>query len=182
MNKFFSTLIYLSVLVMSGLGGYYVYTQTNRVESSVSTENSQSDPNQVIDFRFPDLNGTDRTLADWPDKLLIVNFWASWCAPCLKEIPDFVTLQQQFSDQNVQFVGIAVDNRAAVEKFVAATPINYPVLIGDFDALRLVKAYGNTSGGLPYTVFINTSLEKVVYRHQGPLTLSEARALILEKK
>ena len=176
MNNLFATVIKLSIIVASGLGGYYVYTLTNPGEPLPRSEN------QAIDFQFPDLAGINRTLASWPDQLLIVNFWASWCAPCLKEIPDFVTLQQQYGNQGVQFIGIAVDNLAAVKKFVAKTPINYPVLIGEFDALRLVKAYGNTSGGLPYTVFIDNSAGQVLYRHQGPLTLSEAQSLILENK
>lgn len=162
----------LTVLVVSALAGYFTF---QKLYNNAGTLGARSD--SALDFRFPDLQGQTRSLSDWDGQFIVINFWASWCAPCLKEIPDFVRLQEELAGARVQFVGIAVDSHDAVNKFITKTPVNYPILIGQLEALRLVKAFGNESGGLPYTIFVSRHGE-VVYRHQGPLTFEEAHAAI----
>lgn len=107
------------------------------------------------DFSLPDLEGNTRTAGEWDGKVVVVNFWATWCAPCRKEIPAFNELQKKYGDQGVQFIGIALDDAKAVERFMKVIPIDYPVLIGDDDGIPLAKQYGNVDGVLPYTVFVN---------------------------
>lgn len=107
------------------------------------------------DYELPDFDGNMRTAAEWDGKVVVVNFWATWCAPCRKEIPAFNHLQAKYAEQGVQFVGIALDDLKAVERFVKVIPIEYPILIGDDEAISLIKRYGNVEGALPYTVFVN---------------------------
>ncbi|MDH5216849.1 MAG: TlpA family protein disulfide reductase, partial [Gammaproteobacteria bacterium] len=78
-----------------------------------------------------------------------------WCTPCLKEIPMFNRVQKEYAPDGVQFIGIAIDNKASIEKFMQKTPINYPVLYGVKTTTELVQDYGNDAGVLPYTVFID---------------------------
>ena len=106
-------------------------------------------------FDLPDLRGNSVSVSRWNGRVLVLNFWATWCAPCRKEIPLLNTLQKNYAGRGVQIVGIAVDTIDAVKQFIHAVPINYPVLIGDQEAIELIEAYGDRAGALPYTVFIN---------------------------
>lgn len=109
----------------------------------------------LLDFSFPDLTNTEHRLDEWKGKILVVNFWATWCPPCRKEIPAFNRVQQKYKDRNVQFIGIALDDTEAIQQFIKIIPIDYPVLVGGDDmGARAAHAFGNEEGVLPYTVFI----------------------------
>lgn len=124
-----------------------------------TTQASTTDPGPARtrrpDFQLPDLEGKAHSVSEWDGKVLVVNFWATWCTPCRHEIPFFNKLQARYAKQGVQFVGIALDDINAVKRFLNVIPIDYPVLIGDDDAIPVAKAYGNKEGVLPYTVFID---------------------------
>lgn len=102
-----------------------------------------------------DLDGKPQPLAQWRGKVMVVNFWATWCPPCLKEIPEFVRLQQRYGDQGVQFLGLAIDDRTRVASFVAQHGMNYPVLMAEKEGLELARNAGNRLGALPFTVIID---------------------------
>jgi len=102
-----------------------------------------------------DLDGKLQPLAQWRGKVMVVNFWATWCPPCLKEIPEFVRLQQRYGDKGVQFLGLAIDDRARVASFVAQHGMNYPVLMAEKEGLALARDAGNRVGALPFTVIID---------------------------
>ncbi len=104
---------------------------------------------------LPDMEGKSQALAQWRGKVMVVNFWATWCPPCLKEIPEFVRMQEKLGDQGLQFVGIAVDNPVKVREFAVKYRMNYPVLIGEMDAIELARVAGNELGGLPFTVILD---------------------------
>lgn len=106
---------------------------------------------------LPDPNGKPQAIAQWRGKVLVVNFWATWCPPCLKEIPEFVRLQNQYGAKGVQFVGIAIDQSDKVASFMAQHGMNYPVLIAEKDGITLARESGNRLGGLPFTVIIDKS-------------------------
>jgi thiol-disulfide isomerase/thioredoxin len=102
--------------------------------------------------RLPDLEGRPRSLEQWRGNVLVVNFWATWCAPCRKEIPAFIKVQNKLGPQGLQIVGIAVDQNDKVRPYAAEMKINYPILVGDLEAIDLARQAGNRLGGLPFTV------------------------------
>jgi len=106
------------------------------------------------DFALRDLAGKMHHLADWHGKVVLLNFWATWCPPCRREIPLFIELQRKHEKAGLQIVGIAVDNPEAVARYWQETHMNYPVLLADNNAFDLMTAYGNPEGALPYSVLI----------------------------
>jgi len=129
------------------------------------------------DFTLPDSTGTPRSVAEWDGKLLFVNFWATWCPPCLEEIPAFVHLQQEYGARGVQFLGVALDSVENVRRFLDEHGVNYPSVHGEQDAIELSKRYGNRIGALPYTVVVGRD-GRVLATHHGILDEAEARRLI----
>lgn len=109
-------------------------------------------PSRVWDARLPDLAGRLQPLNQWQGKVLVLNFWAPWCPPCRKEIPDFVRLQARHGGAGLQFVGIALDEPDKVAAFLDDNGVNYPNLLGEADGADLSVAAGNRLGGLPFTV------------------------------
>jgi len=117
-------------------------------------------------FSMKDMDGKLRNADEWNGKVLIVNFWATWCPPCRKEIPAFIELQDQYGDQGLQFVGIAIDDKDKVQDYIDTMGINYPVLVGEIDAIDLAKRYGNRFGALPFTAVVDRS-GKIVFIQRG---------------
>ncbi len=115
-------------------------------------EEGQAVADAIMTLTLPDLAGRSQAIAQWRGKVLVVNYWASWCAPCIEEMPAFSRLQARYAAQGVQFVGIGLDDLARMQAFVARTPVTYPLLAGD-------PAGSQQSGlrvkGLPYTVVID---------------------------
>ena len=102
-----------------------------------------------------DLTGKPRDLAEWQGRVLVCNFWATWCAPCREEIPLLVAARGKFASAGVEIVGIAIDNADKVGAFARQIGISYPVLLAEAHGLDLMRDLGNSSGGLPYTVFFD---------------------------
>ena len=102
-----------------------------------------------------DLNGNPRMLAEWSGRVLVCNFWATWCAPCRDEIPMLVAAREDYRPLGVEFVGIAIDSAAKVIEFTRTLKISYPLLLAEASGLDLMRQLGNSSGGLPYTVFFD---------------------------
>lgn len=128
------------------------------------------------DFRLPDLSGQRHALADWRGQVLMVNFWASWCEPCRREIPAFIALQERYRADGLQVIGIALDDAAEIARFLQAAGIdsNYPQLLAPGeDGIDLAIAWGNAVGVLPYTVFVDRRGD-VVHAHYGELTMDAA--------
>ena len=117
---------------------------------------------------FPDLAGQEQPLAQWRGQVVVLNFWASWCAPCREEMPDFAALRSQFRPSGVEFVGIAIDNRANVSQFLRQMPVDYPILIGEGAAHSLARQLGNPSGALPYTIVLDRD-GSIALSHLGRL-------------
>jgi thiol-disulfide isomerase/thioredoxin len=117
---------------------------------------------------FPDTQGRHQALSQWRGQVIVLNFWASWCAPCREEMPDFVALRTQYQSRGVEFVGVAIDNSANVAQFLQQMAINYPILIGEGAAHSLARQLGNPSGALPYTIVLDRD-GKVVLSHLGRL-------------
>ena len=106
---------------------------------------------------LPDAGGKPQPMAQWKGKVLVVNFWATWCAPCREEMPEFVRAQSEFGDKGLQFVGIAADSADKVTQFAQEIHLNYPALIGGFGSIELSRTLGNSVMALPFTVVIDRS-------------------------
>jgi thiol-disulfide isomerase/thioredoxin len=128
-------------------------------------------------FQLADRDGQMRSLQDWPDRALIVNFWATWCAPCRREIPLLQQLQRDHAAEGFQVVGIAVDFRDKVLAYADEMQIEYPLLIGEQEALDAAAAFGVATVGLPFTVFSDRQ-GRIVTAHLGELTAAEADLIL----
>ncbi|WP_414449752.1 TlpA family protein disulfide reductase [Burkholderia sp. 22PA0099] len=106
------------------------------------------------------LSGKTEKLARYPGEVVVVNFWAPWCAPCRREVPDFVALQKQYAGK-VQFLGIALDEAAPVAAFAKRNGINYPVYLAGGPGIAMLLREGDTHGGVPFTVVLDGNGEKV---------------------
>ena len=113
-----------------------------------------------------DVEGKLQNLSQWQGKILIINFWATWCPPCLKEIPDFIRLQTQYRAKNVQFIGIALDNLQDVKTYSLKAGVNYPLLMAENSGIKLAHSWGNLLDVVPFTVVINPQGE-IIHRQMG---------------
>ena len=126
---------------------------------------------------FADLDGKTRQLAEWTGKILVCNFWATWCAPCREEIPLLITASEKYGTTGVEIVGIAIDNAAKVRDFSLSFKIPYPILLAEAGGLDLMRQLGNRSGGLPYTVVADRQ-GKLVHRKLGALKQADLDAIL----
>jgi thiol-disulfide isomerase/thioredoxin len=138
---------------------------------------SRSGAADLLQARFPDLDGRVHRLLDWRGKVLLCNFWATWCAPCREEVPLLVAAKQRWGAERFEVVGIALDKVANIREFSIKYQINYPVLVADATALELVRKLGNRTGGLPYTVVVDAS-GGIAYRHLGALSAADLRRVV----
>ncbi len=133
-------------------------------------------PEELPDVTLPDLAGTPHTLKDWKGHLLLVNFWATWCEPCRREIPLLKRLRREHASQGVEIVGIAVDFREAVQRYMREVGIDYPVLIGEQEGLNAVNAFG-MDAAFPFTVFVDRA-GRIITLKVGELHAEDARLIL----
>jgi thiol-disulfide isomerase/thioredoxin len=135
------------------------------------------DATTLLALRLPNVDGKEEPLEQWRGKLLVVNFWATWCAPCREEMPEFVRFQDEFGAKGLQFVGIAVDDADKVRQFATEIRLNYPALIGGYGAMELSRALGNRVMALPFTIVVGRD-GKVAHTHLGPLKSDQLRRIV----
>jgi thiol-disulfide isomerase/thioredoxin len=103
------------------------------------------------------VDGKPQTLSLLKGHPIVVNFWASWCGPCVEEMPALSQLQREYAKKGIQFVGLGVDSDKNVQAFLQKVKVAYPVYVTGFGGADLARAFGNTAGGLPYTVVIDAN-------------------------
>jgi thiol-disulfide isomerase/thioredoxin len=119
-----------------------------------------------------DLNGQQTTIGDWKGKILIVNFWAPWCAPCRREVPGLIKTQLEYAQQGVRVLGIAFDSEPQVSRFAADYQINYPLFLTGNRSAMYNAAFGNPSGSLPFTVLLDRN-QNILFQHNGELSAEQ---------
>ena len=140
-----------------------------------SRQNDSPEPKAVealYALTLPDLQNKPQKLDQWRGKVLVVNFWATWCEPCREEIPMFVKVQEKYATKGLQFVGISIDQADKTSEFTRKFAVNYPNLIGTFDAVEISRLAGNKRRVLPYTVIID---------RKGQIAAAELGGLTQEK-
>lgn len=138
-------LIFILIALIALAGGVIAQRWGN--SSTAKTTDTE------LDMTFPDVEGKLHSLSEWKGKVLIVNFWATWCPPCLQEMPEFIKLQSELGPKGVQFIGILTDDEAeAARAFLSAKPLNYPVLDGSIGARQWTEKLGDKAGVLPISV------------------------------
>lgn len=132
---------------------------------------------ELLATELDDLQGRRRRLVEWQGRVLLCNFWATWCAPCLEEMPLLSEMQRKLGPSGLQVVGIGIDQVAKMQEFSAKRPVSYPLLAGEANTLGLMRRLGSPSGGLPFTCLLDRS-GSLVFRKTGALTEPELFAVL----
>ncbi|MDN5935889.1 MAG: TlpA family protein disulfide reductase [Nitrosospira sp.] len=171
--------LYAGVAIFAVTAGLLLHGQLTRSnpQAGAFVDAANKGAETILAANLPDPQGTNQSISQWRGKVMVVNFWATWCGPCREEIPEFIELQKRFSDQGVVFVGIAVDQKEKVAAFSKEIGINYPVLVGGMNAMALAGAAGNLQGALPFTVVIDRG-GKIAGTKLGRLSQSKLESML----
>lgn len=164
MKRSLRVTLFIVVASAAVLTGYL--TQKGMQPAAAKADASEA----LMATRLPDLRGVEQELAQWRGKVMIVNYWATWCPPCIKEIPEFSSVSRRYADQPVQFVGVSIDDVDKVQAFRDEHDVPYPLLIATHSALKLTAELGNAAQALPFTLIVDPS---GTIRHAKLGTLSE---------
>lgn len=119
---------------------------------------------QVLKMNLADADGRPQPMPQWDGKILVINYWATWCPPCIEEMPAFSRLHQKFSANGVQFVGIGIDTPDKIRYFRDSNKISYPLLVGGMDAASTSAELGNKHQALPFTAIFDAERKLVAVK------------------
>lgn len=165
----------LAVAILAGLAGYL--TRQHGRSDTAGIEIPADAGRALLATRLPDADGNMQPLEQWRGKVLILNYWATWCPPCMKEIPDFASVARDFAREPVQFVGISIDRIENVKAFDQRIDVPYPLLIAPPQALEATSRLGNAAQALPFTVILDARGE-IAHLKLGVLNKSELEGKI----
>lgn len=151
LNK--AILVTLAAAVIAGASVVYLQQRSTLPVNAVNMTGEGVE--QLPEFSFTDVDGNTRNSTEWQGKILVINFWATWCPPCREEMPLFVSLQKRYAAQGVQFIAIAIDEPGLVRDFYDVYSINFPTMIGGADAIKLANTLGNKFDSLPFTAIFD---------------------------
>jgi thiol-disulfide isomerase/thioredoxin len=166
----------LSLAVLIAMGIWFTRNY-NAPAPVIPTPPVAEVPEQLPSFILKDIEGKTRNSSDWNGKILIVNYWATWCPPCREEMPALIELQNKYGPQGIQVIGIAVDNLDDVREFMNSYGVNFPVVVGGDDAIELGRRMGNRIAALPYTAIFDRS-GKTLYAQPGKITLESLEQVV----
>ena len=147
---------------------------------SCSTESNNQDPEATVtqekvsernflgEFELIDLNNVMTSSSKWNGQYKLINFWATWCAPCRREIPLLNNTQKEYQDMSIQIIGIAVDVLDDVIAYSEETPFEYPVLVGEEEAIAIAENANIEFIGLPFTMLVDDQNE-IIKTHLGEI-------------
>lgn len=162
----------LFIALLSALFGFAVqFALTGSQEDGAASGASHATERSVVgeprpDIHLPDASGSPRRLSEWDGRVLVVNFWATWCPPCREEMPVLVSAARDYEAEGVSVIGVAFDQAAKVKAFMLEFDVVFPVLVEEGVGAALSAAYGNPQGLLPYTVVIDRT-GTIRHTHRG---------------
>ena len=124
---------------------------------------------------LPDASGKQQTMSQWRGKTLVINFWATWCGPCVQEMPELSVLQSEVASKDIQLIGVGIDSASNIQAFSSKYKISYPLFVAGLSGTELSRQFGNEAGGLPFTVLVGAD-GQIRKRYLGRLKMSELRA------
>jgi thiol-disulfide isomerase/thioredoxin len=159
-SRFSQCLLGIAVAAFAAWAGYVL-------QLSSRNDTARADAvSRLLTTTLPDPAGTKHAIAQWRGRVLVVNFWATWCEPCREEIPGLMRLRKKHASNGVEFIGIAVDSASKVLDYTKIIQIDYPLLIGGVESIELARLLGDGAGGLPFTIVLDRS-GKVAKSHLG---------------
>ena len=164
-------LVLAAVALVSMLAGALLFNQL-QTEPAVKPGASIESPIELQSIPISDLKGKQTLIGDWKGNILIVNFWAPWCAPCRREVPTLIKYHRDYAQQGVRVLGIAYDNEPQVSRFATEYQINYPLFLACNKTAMYNAAFNNRSGSLPYTAILDRDLN-IVFQHNGELAAEQ---------
>lgn len=164
--------IFAAIGGAAAAAGYGFHRWRGTTAASSTTDSSIA---EILASRLTALDGKEQSPGDFLGRVLVINYWATWCGPCREEIPIFVKLQREYGDQGLQFIGIAIDQADQVRRFAAEFQINYPLLLGGMGSIDLSRRAGNKAGVLPYTLVVDRS-GRLVSGLAGGISAASLRA------
>jgi thiol-disulfide isomerase/thioredoxin len=130
------------------------------------------------DIRLPDTDGREVASVSWAGKVVVLNYWATWCPPCLREMPMLMQLQDAVDTGRLQVVGIAIDDGDSVRQFLQERSVNYQILLGNADSVALSKRLGNRTSGLPFTVVFDR-VGRRIFSQTGEISAAQIRDRVM---
>ena len=144
----------------------------------IRASSANDSPETAPDFHFTDQHGVERRFSDWRGSPRVVNFWGTWCPPCVHEIPALIAVQDSFRTRGVRIIGVAVDEPDGAFAMAKELGMNYPTMADPRQSIDLLHEYGNRAAALPFTAFVDSE-GLIRDRFVGALTLEQAREKIL---
>ena len=174
MSRTLRIALIMAVAVAAGLAGMWARQQMAPPSDAVVLAGGGA---KLLALTLPDPSGAPQALAQWRGQVVVANFWATWCPPCLKEIPGFAEVSRKWAGRGVQFVGISIDSPEQVTRFQQEKNVPYPLLIGSAATLQLSAELGNGPQALPFTLIIDPKGE-IRHAKLGTWTAADVEARI----
>jgi peroxiredoxin len=157
-----------------GFGGFGAWVASRQYRLG-STDHSAVD--LLLGLTLPDAQGRDRQLGDFRGQPLVVNFWATWCPPCVGEMPELSEMQHDYASRGLQILGIGIDSDRNIRQFAEKMPMSYPLLVAGTGGAELMRRFGNQSGSLPFTAVVDGE-GRIRHRILGRFDNPDLRAAI----
>lgn len=168
MNKRFTLLAALVALIFASLGAYVAY---QKFQAKPPADGAVQ---KFFALSLKDSQAKPQALRQWESKFIVLNFWATWCKPCVQEMPELEALQKEFQSHNVKLLGLGIDTPSNVADFAQKHHITYPLFAAGLEGTDIASAMGNAVGGLPFTVLI-TPEGRIVKTYSGRLKMQELK-------